>query len=133
MLLALMAELRLPKSNSLRRFIQARADPSSVSSNIHQHSATETALVSSVPANQSTAGFTLDANVLARHESATDDVRKLLNSIFTEEEPEQPESAPASLTGEGALTPLIANFIAGCWIKNNGPEKRRQSCAVTGT
>lgn len=42
-------------------------DPSSVSSNIHQHSATETALVSSVPANQSTAGFTLDANVLARH------------------------------------------------------------------
>ncbi|HAX9824960.1 TPA: ATPase, partial [Escherichia coli] len=54
-------------------------DPSSVSSNIHQHSATETALVSSVPANQSTAGFTLDANVLARHESATDDVRKLLN------------------------------------------------------
>ncbi|GCJ27288.1 hypothetical protein BvCmsL119A_00489 [Escherichia coli] len=78
-------------------------DPSSVSSNIHQHSATETALVSSVPANQSTAGFTLDANVLARHESATDDVRKLLNSIFTEEEPEQPESAPASLTGEGGL------------------------------
>ncbi|MCV5332640.1 ATPase, partial [Escherichia coli] len=78
-------------------------DPSSVSSNIHQHSVTETALVSSVPANQSTAGFTLDANVLARHESATDDVRKLLNSIFTEEEPEQPESAPASLTGEGGL------------------------------
>lgn len=77
-------------------------DPSSVSSNIHQHSVTETALVSSVPANQSTAGFTLDANVLARHESATDDVRKLLNSIFTEEEPEQPESAPASLTGKGA-------------------------------
>ncbi|EFN6235803.1 ATPase, partial [Escherichia coli] len=37
------------------------------------------------------------------HESATDDVRKLLNSIFTEEEPEQPESAPASLTGEGGL------------------------------
>lgn len=98
-------------------------DPSSVSSNIHQHSATETALVSSVPANQSTAGFTLDANVLARHESATDDVRKLLNSIFTEEEPEQPESTPASLTGEGALTPLIANFIAGCWRKNNASRK----------
>ena len=35
----------------------------------------------------------LDANVLARHESATDDVRKLLNTIFTEEEPEEPESA----------------------------------------
>lgn len=101
MSLALTAELRLPKSNSLRRFIQAWTGSSSVSSNIHQHSATETALVSSVPANQSTAGFTLDANVLARHESATDDVRKLLNSIFTEEEPEQPESAPASLTGKG--------------------------------
>ncbi|HDZ0697782.1 TPA: ATPase, partial [Klebsiella pneumoniae] len=28
-----------------------------------------------------------------------------LNSIFTEEEPEQPESAPASLTGEGGLDP----------------------------
>lgn len=108
-------------------------DPSSVSSNIHQHSATETALVSSVPANQSTAGFTLDANVLARHESATDDVRKLLNSIFTEEEPEQPESAPASLTGEGGLDSAHSNFIAGCWRKNNGPEKRRQSCVVTGT
>ncbi|MCV5784673.1 ATPase, partial [Escherichia coli] len=78
-------------------------DPSSVSSNIHQHSVTETALVSSVPANQSTAGFTLDDNVLECHESGTDDVRKLLNSIFTEEEPEQPESAPASLTGEGGL------------------------------
>ena len=38
----------------------------------------------------------------ARHESATDDVRKLLNTIFTEEEPEEPESAPASLTEAGA-------------------------------
>jgi len=73
-------------------------DPSSVSSNIHQHSATEHDLVSSVPTDQPAAGFTLDANVLARHESATDDVRKLLNTIFTEEEPEEPESAPASLT-----------------------------------
>ncbi|EOD9040791.1 TerB N-terminal domain-containing protein [Enterobacter hormaechei] len=78
-------------------------DPSSVSSNIHQHSATEHDLVSSVPTDQPTAGFTLDANVLARHESATDDVRKLLNTIFTEEEPEEPESAPASLTEAGGL------------------------------
>lgn len=78
-------------------------DPSSVSSNIHQHSATEHDLVSSVPTDQPTAGFTLDANVLAHHESATDDVRKLLNTIFTEEEPEEPESAPASLTEAGGL------------------------------
>ena len=78
-------------------------DPSSVSSNIHQHSAAEHDLVSSVPAVQPTAGFTLDANVLARHESATDDVRKLLNTIFTEEESEEPVSAPASLTEAGGL------------------------------
>ena len=78
-------------------------DPSSVSSNIHQHSAAEHDLVSSVPAVQPTAGFTLDANVLARHESATDDVRKLLNTIFTEEEPEEPVSAAASLTEAGGL------------------------------
>ena len=78
-------------------------DPSSVSSNIHQHSATEHDLVSSVPTDQPAAGFTLDANVLARHESATDDVRKLLNTIFTEEEPEEPESAPASSTEAGGL------------------------------
>ena len=76
-------------------------DPSSVSSNIHQHSATEHDLVSSVPTDQPAAGFTLDANVLAHHESATDDVRKLLNTIFTEEEPEEPESAPASSTEAG--------------------------------
>ena len=78
-------------------------DPSSVSSNIHQHSAAELDLVSSVPTDQPTAGFTLDANVLARHESATDDVRKLLNTIFTEEEPEEPESASASLMEAGGL------------------------------
>ena len=78
-------------------------DPSSVSSNIHQHSAAEHDLVSSVPTAQPAAGFTLDANVLARHESATDDVRKLLNTIFTEEEPEEPVSAAASLTEAGGL------------------------------
>jgi hypothetical protein len=98
-------------------------DPSSVLSNIHQHSASEHDLVSSVPTDQPAAGFTLDANVLARHESATDDVRKLLNTIFTEEEPEEPESAPASLTEAGCLTPHIASFIAVCWRKNSGPER----------
>ncbi|MGU3415732.1 TerB N-terminal domain-containing protein [Enterobacteriaceae bacterium C34A] len=78
-------------------------DPSSVSSNVHQHSATEHDLVSFAPTDQPVAGFTLDANVLARHQSATDDVRKLLNTIFTEEEPEEPESAPASSTEAGGL------------------------------
>ncbi|UIN00400.1 TerB N-terminal domain-containing protein [Yersinia ruckeri] len=78
-------------------------DPSSVSANIHQHSTAEITPVSSVPASQSTAEFTLDANVLARHESATDDVRKLLSTIFTEDEPELPESVPVSLLEEGSL------------------------------
>lgn len=78
-------------------------DPSSVSANIHQHSTAEITPVSSVPASQSTAEFTLDANVLARHETATDDVRKLLSTIFTEDEPELPESVPVSLSEEGSL------------------------------
>ncbi len=45
------------------------------------------------------------------------------NTIFTEEEPEEPESAPASSTEAGDLTPHIASFIAVCWRKNSGPGK----------
>ncbi|CNB19969.1 Tellurite resistance protein [Yersinia ruckeri] len=70
-------------------------DPSTVSGNIHQHSTAEIApLPSFVSASPGTTGFTLDANVLARHESATDDVRKLLSTIFIEEEPELRVSDP---------------------------------------
>ncbi|CAI1902999.1 Tellurite resistance protein [Serratia fonticola] len=80
-------------------------DPLSVSTTIHHHSTIEKAPVSSVSASQSTAEFTLDANVLAHHESATDDVRKLLNTIFTEDETELPESDPVSTTEAGGLDP----------------------------
>ncbi|KAA1177312.1 TerB N-terminal domain-containing protein [Photorhabdus heterorhabditis] len=72
-------------------------DPSTVAGSIHQHSTAEITPVSSAPVSQSIAEFTLDANVLARHESATDDVRKLLSTIFNEDEPDQPESAPVPL------------------------------------
>lgn len=69
-------------------------DPSTLSGIIHQYSATgqpqTQAFVHKTPAPQE---FTLDANVLARHESATDDVRKLLSTIFTEDETELHEGA----------------------------------------
>lgn len=69
-------------------------DPSTLSGIIHQHSATgqphTEALVHKTPASQE---FTLDANVLAQHESDTDDVRKLLSTIFTEDETELQEGA----------------------------------------
>ena len=98
-------------------------DPSSVSTNIHQHSTIENNPVSPLPANQPTAGFTLDANVLARHESATDDVRKLLNTIFTEEEPEQPESAQASITKEGDLDPAYSQLYHSLLEKERWSRK----------
>lgn len=69
-------------------------NPSTLSGIIHQHSATgqpqTQAFVHKTAAPQE---FTLDANVLARHESATDDVRKLLSTIFTEDETELHEGA----------------------------------------
>jgi tellurite resistance protein len=64
-------------------------DPSTLSGIIHQYSTTgqpsAQAYGQETPAPQE---FTLDASVLARHESATDDVRKLLSTIFTENETE---------------------------------------------
>jgi len=98
-------------------------DPSSVSSNIHQYSTTEHSLVSCVPTDQPSAGFTLDANVLARHESATDDVRELLNTIFTEEEPEEPESAPASLAEKGGLDPAHSQLYRSLLEKEQWSRK----------
>ena len=105
-------------------------DPSSVLSNIHQHSATEHDLVSSVPTDQPTAGFALDANVLARHESATNDVRKLLNTIFTEEEPEEPESAPASLAEEGGLDPAHSQLYRSLLEKEQWSRKEATELCV---
>jgi len=105
-------------------------DPLSVSSNIHQYSATEHSLVSSVPTYQPTAGFTRDANVLARHESATNDVRKLLNTIFTEEEPEEPESAPASLAEEGGLDPAHSQLYRSLLEKEQWSRKEATELCV---
>lgn len=69
-------------------------DPSTLSGIIHQHSTTgqpsAQAYGQETPAPQE---FTLDASVLARHESATDDVRKLLSTIFTENETEPRDAA----------------------------------------
>ncbi|WP_336777999.1 tellurite resistance TerB family protein [Pantoea sp. USHLN256] len=70
-------------------------DPSTLSGIIHQHSTNEQpsaqVFTHKTPVPQE---FTLDARVLARHESATDDVRKLLSTIFTEDELEPREGAP---------------------------------------
>lgn len=69
-------------------------DPSTISGIIHQHSTTEQpsaqAYGHKTPAPQE---FTLDASVLARHESATNDVRILLSTIFTEDEIEPRDAA----------------------------------------
>lgn len=69
-------------------------DPSTLSGIIHQYSTTgqpsAQAYGQETPAPQE---FTLDASVLARHESATDDVRKLLSTIFTENETEPRDAA----------------------------------------
>lgn len=84
-------------------YLSLGLDPSTISGNIHQHSTAEVTPLSSASASPKAAEFTLDASVLARHESATDDVRKLLSAIFTEEEPEFRESAPATGTQDGGL------------------------------
>jgi hypothetical protein len=78
-------------------------DPSTISGNIHQHSTTEVTPLSSASASLGAAEFTLDASVLAHHESATDDVRKLLSAIFTEDEPELRESTPVAGAQDGGL------------------------------
>lgn len=79
-------------------------DPSTVSGNIHQHTTAQIAPLSSpISASLGTAEFTLDANVLARHESATDDVRKLLSTIFIEDEPESRVSDPVTGPQEASL------------------------------
>lgn len=69
-------------------------EPSTVPGNIHQHSTAEIVPLSSASASLGTAEFTLDARVLARHESATDDVHKLLSTIFSEDESELHERTP---------------------------------------
>ncbi|MGK4328715.1 TerB N-terminal domain-containing protein [Lonsdalea quercina] len=98
-------------------------DPSTISGNIHQHSTAEVIPLSSASASPGAAEFTLDASVLAHHESATDDVRKLLSAIFTEEESEFRESAPANGTQEGDLDSAHNQLYHKLLEKEQWPRK----------
>jgi tellurite resistance protein len=98
-------------------------DPSTISGSIHQHSTAEVTPLSSASATPGAAEFTLDASVLAHHESATDDVRKLLSAIFTEEEPEFRESAPATGTQDGGLDNAHSQLYHRLLEKEQWPRK----------
>ncbi|EEJ1433700.1 TerB family tellurite resistance protein, partial [Salmonella enterica] len=72
-------------------------DSSTVTSDIHRLSTTETTPTATLQPPSATSGaFSLDERILARHESDTTDVRQLLNTIFTEDEPadESPAEIP---------------------------------------
>lgn len=94
-------------------YVALGLDKSQVASDIHHISSKKTSgrtaktprqqakQVSSVPTY-----FTLDEEVLALHESETNDVQSLLDAIFVDEEEqtiEQPNSVDAPITTEGAL------------------------------
>lgn len=76
-------------------------DSSTVTSDIHRLSTTEPSPASMSQTTPEASGtFSLDERILARHESDTTDVRQLLNTIFTEDEPsEDPPAAIPSQTG----------------------------------
>ncbi|EGV8702856.1 ATPase, partial [Salmonella enterica] len=72
-------------------------DSSTVTSDIHRLSTAETTPTATLQTPSATSGaFSLDERILARHESDTTDVRQLLNTIFTEDEPadESPAEIP---------------------------------------
>ncbi|EAB7074510.1 ATPase [Salmonella enterica subsp. enterica serovar Tudu] len=72
-------------------------DSSTVTSDIHRLSTAEIAPTATLQTPSATSGaFSLDERILARHESDTTDVRQLLNTIFTEDEPadESPAEIP---------------------------------------
>ncbi|HAT1680508.1 TPA: ATPase [Klebsiella oxytoca] len=78
-------------------------DSSTVTSDIHRLSTAETTPTTTLQTPSATSGaFSLDERILARHESDTTDVRQLLSTIFTEDEPadESPAGLP-SQTGAG--------------------------------
>lgn len=78
-------------------------DSSTVTSDIHRLSTAETTPTATLQTPSATSGaFSLDERILARHESDTTDVRQLLNTIFTEDEPadESPAEIPPH-TGAG--------------------------------
>ncbi|WP_145551289.1 tellurite resistance TerB family protein [Yersinia intermedia] len=98
-------------------------DPSTVSGNIHQHSTAEVTPQSPASASLGAAEFALDASVLAHHESATNDVRKLLSAIFTEDEPEFRESSPVTGTQEGGLDSAHSLLYHRLLEKEQWPRK----------
>lgn len=76
---------------------------STVASDIHRLSTAETTPTATLQTPSATSdAFSLDERILARHESDTTDVRQLLNTIFTEDEPadESPAEIPPH-TGAG--------------------------------
>ncbi|WP_099064607.1 TerB N-terminal domain-containing protein [Serratia sp. BW106] len=104
-------------------YLSLGLDPSTISGNIHQHSTTEVIPQSSASASLGATEFTLDANVLAHHESATNDVRKLLSAIFTEDEPEFRESAPVTGAQEGGLDSAHKQLYHSLLEKEQWPRK----------
>lgn len=98
-------------------------DPSTISSNIHQHSTAEVTPLSPASTSPRVAEFTLDASVLARHESATDDVHKLLSAIFTEDEPELRESTPVAGALNGDLDNAHSQLYHRLLEKEQWPRK----------
>lgn len=78
-------------------------DSSTVTSDIHRLSTADTTPTATLQTPSETRGaFSLDERILARHESDTTDVRQLLNTIFTEDEPtDEPLAEIPSHTGAG--------------------------------
>ncbi len=65
-------------------------DSSTVTSDIHRLSTAEKTSQATMQVTSSVKStFSLNENVLARHESDTTDVRQLLNTIFAEDDPEE--------------------------------------------
>lgn len=98
-------------------------DPSTISGNIHQHSTAEVTQLSSASASPRATEFTLDASVLSRHESATNDVRKLLSAIFTEDEPEFRESTAVAGAQDGGLDNAHSQLYHRLLEKEQWPRK----------
>lgn len=99
-------------------------DPSTISGIIHQYSTT-----GSPPTQnrgnkaQAHQEFTLDASVLARHESATEDVRKLLSTIFTVDEPERYDSVTSTASQTEGLDSAHSQLYLKLLEKEKWPRR----------
>ncbi|MFU2319160.1 TerB N-terminal domain-containing protein [Rahnella sp. PCH160] len=65
-------------------------DSNAVTRDIHHFSTSSKMSSSASDGSKSPESFSLDKNILARHESETKDVQNLLNAIFEGEQPEEP-------------------------------------------